>query len=123
MCRKGTIQFTDRSSFLVIPSDLIIALELGKLWRLAVKMPLTIEPICRFPPNVTAKPELLCNIDHPGTYALRCSVLHVEQLNEMDLVLRVTDGTAECLVNMDAKCLNLFHVPSLNQLVSYDNWV
>ena len=111
------ILYTDRSSFLVIPPDLSIDQDLEKMWKLALIMPLTTEPICRFPPNATAKPNLLCNIDHPGTYAIRCSVLHVEQLNEMSLVLRVTDGTAECLVEVSQECLGLFQMSSLNQLV------
>ena len=115
--RKGAVQYTDRSSFLVIPPDLSIAKDLEEMWNLALVMPLTTEPICRFPPNVTATPDLLCNIDHPGTYAIRCSVLHIEQINEMSIVLQVTDGTAECLVEVSQECLHLFQLSSLSQLV------
>lgn len=55
----------------------------------------------------------LSRITQPGTYAIRCSVVHVMELLTSEeggevLQVRVSDGSDECLVSIRDDCLVRF---------------
>ena len=115
---NGIIQYTTRSSFLILPPECSISLELRRQWKLVTRIPPSLEPLCHAPRTESIPHVLLCNLRQAGEVVVRCSVQRVESVEPERLVIRVTDGTDERSVTIGEDCLSLFaNVHSLSELV------
>ncbi|KAK8795120.1 hypothetical protein WA588_003969 [Blastocystis sp. NMH] len=115
--RNEVIQYTQRSSFLILPPECSLSLELRRQWKLVTRIPPSLEPLCRAPRTESIPHVLLCNLRQAGEVVVRCSVQRVESVEPERLVIRVTDGTDDRSVSIGEDCLSLFaNVHSLSEL-------
>ena len=116
--RKNTILYTPKSSFLVVPPSCSISQRLQDAWRETCAKPPKMEPLARPPQDCTLQMVSLYEVSKEQQCVVRCSVKEVVGVRRNALVVRVTDGTGECEVEIEEPYVTLFEdAQSLEALV------
>lgn len=116
--RQNAILFTPKSSFLVVPPSCSMSQRLQAAWRETCAKPPTLAPLAQPPADCTLQMVSLYEVRKEQQCVVRCSVKEVVGVRGGVLVVRVTDGTGECEVEVEEAYVTLFEgMQSLEALV------
>ena len=119
--RNGEILYTSKSSYLIVIPNSSLSQRLQEAWRVGMKRPAGVDSITTLPACSLPKMSLY-EVTSEGQAVIRGSVMDVLGVKDGTLHIVITDGTAECEVEVEESCLKLFgEMESLCALVCNGN--